>query len=426
MKNITNLFYRKKTEFKEIISVFGLIGILKSLVFFVPLWMLDIVDSNTFGQFEYSLSLGQTLLGFFAMGLGGGYAYFVINQKKEEFISIFHLHFAVIISLISILSLLYFSFLNSPIFTGVIIGLFLANQVFISSIEKLNSRNNLSIIIDSAIYFLLLNYLVILKISTWDFSLFIWNLILLISLLLSLFFYHIPKINTKEIFHKSRFTKIYKFGGLMLLVSPLVALNTVSNRLYIEYFINIDAVAVFSFYFRVATFSLLIYKAISILLYRRIFLNNYEILDKIFWKTSLFFVIFNFLFAFIGITFFSSYLEQINDTAYDYAPIFIMCLFQITFWINNALLEPIFQRANLLIPYIIINAIAFLIMLILFFVLSNSELNILLMTKINVSILVLLGMTQLFFLKRKNIIFNRLITIYVSSAIFFVFYNLSY
>lgn len=234
MKKVFNKINYNKNKVKSVLSVFILFSILKSLVYFAPLWMSSIVTQEVYGNFEYSINLGQLMLGFITAGFSGAYAYFIITEKQNTLKSIFHFHFVLLVSLNILLCCVFPSLLSNSVYTGFLIGLILANQLLMSTIEKLNGRNLASIVIDSFLYILLFIYLLYIYFLAQSFSLLIWNTLILLILLLNGAVYHFPQLKKEELKNISGFKKVYTYGGLMIIAAPLVALNTASIRLYIE------------------------------------------------------------------------------------------------------------------------------------------------------------------------------------------------
>ena len=409
MKKVFNKINYNKNKVKSVLSVFILFSILKSLVYFAPLWMSSIVTQEVYGNFEYSINLGQLMLGFITAGFSGAYAYFIITEKQNTLKSIFHFHFVLLVSLNILLCCVFPSLLSNSVYTGFLIGLILANQLLMSTIEKLNGRNLASIVIDSFLYILLFIYLLYIYFLAQSFSLLIWNTLILLLLLLNGAVYHFPQLKKEELKNISGFKKVYTYGGLMIIAAPLVALNTASIRLYIEYFLGLKEIALFSFYYRVTTFSLLIYKVVTILLFRRIFTKEYHVLDNYFWKLVLLVFGVNSLVIHSSNVFLENYLSSYAIEGYNYQYLMLLCGFHVLFWINNAFLEPIFQRLNALKPYILINLISVLVLFGTMYLFQTNGLSIEIIVLINIVTLILSGIAQMLYLKIRNIYFKKLL-----------------
>ena len=101
MKNKIFSFISNKKKMFNILSLIIIFGGLKFLVYFAPLSLSSLLNSDVvFGKFEYSFNLGQSLTGIFALGLASAYAYFVLKNKRFELKPLFHLHFIVLVFLL--------------------------------------------------------------------------------------------------------------------------------------------------------------------------------------------------------------------------------------------------------------------------------------------------------------------------------------
>lgn len=422
MKKIFDLYREKRIQIISALKVFTLFGLLKSLVYFAPLIMSQIITENNYGKFEYSLNLGQMLMGFISVGFSGAYAYFITKQNKHELKSVFHFHFLLLVGLTVLTTLIFPSLLNNALFSGIIIGLMLANQLIISTIKKLEGKNLQSITIDSILYILLALYLAYIYLSNSPFIFELWNVLLLLTLLLNAFFYHFKKIDFSELFIPKYFVKVYSFGALMLIAAPLVALNTASTRIFIEHFFDLEAVGKFSFYFRITSFTLIIYRVVTILIFRRIFTHDFKTLDKYYWKISLFVVTTNLLILLILPIFLDEFLTNFDkNTPYNYTLLFISCGFHVIFWINTAMMEPIFQRENLLKTFIGIHLVGATIFTGTLFGLDHFyQLSLELISLINVFSLSFIFLLKIYFLARNNIEFKGLTRVHLASTLLLI------
>ena len=277
---------RLKKNLNRFSGLFLVFSFLKIIVFISPIFMSQVESSDNYGNFEYSLNLAFVLMGVFTMGFSGGYAYFIANKKLLNYASVFHLHYFILSLLLLLVILIFPEFLQSYFLTAIIMGVFLSNQLIISTILKLKNLNIFSVFIDSLLYIILISYLLINFFSDFSFSFFIWNCILLVFLFINAFFYHYKEIKTNDL-KISHFKNIYTYGFLMVIATPLVSMVNASSRIYINNLIDVETVALFSFYFRIACVILIFYKVINIMLFREIFVESLELIDKYYRKVNM-------------------------------------------------------------------------------------------------------------------------------------------
>lgn len=416
MKNNFYLFILdKKKEISNIFSLILIFGGLKSLVYFAPLSLSSLLNSEiTFGKFEYSFNLGQSLTGVFALGLASAYAYFVFRNNRLELKPIFHLHFILLISLLILCILISPSLIDNLYFGAIVTAIALADQIFISGVLKLSDKYNKSVIVDSFIYIILTFIVLLMYVKMIDFSFRIWFSSILVSLLCTSLFYHSRKLTGLKKLKLKHFLELYSFAGLILISAPLVVLISASTRLYLEWFINFESVGVYSLYFRLASFSLIFYRIITILLHKNIFIDKHKELDYYYSLIIIGIFIFNIALYFTLPLIFNSFNIFENFNFKGNKGIIICCLFQVSFWINSALFESIMHRENLVVKFIIL----LLILLSILFI-GLTFMNKLNFTSIesiiwfNSFIIFLLFLGQLFIISKKGIYYKKSLIVHL-------------
>tara|TARA_B100001939_G_C16866554_1_gene584374 strand:- start:145 stop:795 length:651 start_codon:yes stop_codon:yes gene_type:complete len=211
----------------------------------------------------------------------------------------------------------------------------------------------------------------------------------------------------------------------MVLATPLVSLVNASSRIFINKLIGVETVALFSFYFRIACVILIVYKVINIMLFREIFVESLELVDKYYRNVnriifSLVILVILFSFYFLGFFFPEFDFSQKNELFITY----FLCCIHVYFWINNSLLEPIFQRLYLISNYIKIYLLCLILLIICLYALVKFELillnNILL---VNIAIMILAHNFQIFFLKNRGINLNRFNDSNIIFTVFFIIFG---
>lgn len=419
---ISALVQKNKNQIKGVAGLIIVFVILKSIAYFSPLFLSQQISPLFYSEFEYSVNLGVILIGFFSFGLPSAYAFFVMKNKREDLLPLFHLHFTILAFLLVITTLILPSLLSNNIFGGFIIGAAMADQVLVANILKAKGRNNLSVVVDTGVY-IVLGVLVILIISGFiGFTKELWFLSILIAYSIFAVKMHVLKINKINEIRKTSIIELYGFGLLIFITAPLITLLTNSTRVYIEYFNDISDVGFYSFYFRLAAIVLIIYRVLYILLFRKIFMENHDKLDK-------YFVIILSLLGFFALTFaivFNAVISNfiVKKSVYnDHHDLLPLILFQVIFWINTAFFEGILIRERQLKQFILVLVIQLAIMLIIMHLTRTyGLLSLRSIVIINTWAIFCLFLGQQFILIRKKIFYKKTIIIHLFFGMIYGFY----
>lgn len=341
---ISNIRLNQK-KIKQLITLLFSFVALKSLVYFAPLGISSTINSiKKYGEFEYVLNIGQTLIGIFSMGFASGYAFFIIKNKRDDLKPVFHFHFLILCTLLLSISILYHPILNNIYFGAIILGIAFSDQILISAILKLNGKNSASVIIDTGVYIVMGILFAFCYFKIVEFSNSLWHSLILLTLVLTSIFFHFKRINGIKKIKSKDFIEIYKYGGLIIIASPLLYLITNNTRIFLEYFNGYESVGIYSLFFRLSSFILVIYRIIGILMYKRFFTSEHSKLDKqyslIIFGLFLFNVILFFIIPIILYGRYEIFTKEYNENK----KIFFICMFQVNFWITTALFEPIIHR----------------------------------------------------------------------------------
>jgi O-antigen/teichoic acid export membrane protein len=423
LKNLYNLYLKGNLRaIKRIIVLFFVFGLFKSIAYFAPLGMSKTIDSSeTFGEFEYALNLGLMFTGVFSAGLLGAYGYFILKNNHSQLKPIFHFHFITLTALLLVISIINLDILSNNYFGAVIIGIAFADQILIAGILKGEGRNNLAIIIDTGLYIIMAVLVLLMLKNIIEFTHEIWYLSLLLYLFSTSLFYHLPR--SKKIFQLDFYSilSVYKFGGLVLLTGPLLVLLASSTRLFINYFSDLENVGIYSIYFRVAAFVLIIYRVVGILLFRSFFVSKHEILDKRYSLLIFALLLFNCLSFFLLPQFLSLINSPFSQAISDNWQLYLLCLFQVSFWINISLFESAFQRENKLKKFILLLIIAVFVLVGTLFLLNKLNLlNLKSIVIINTLIIFLVFYGQQFILKKINITYPKTVRIHSLAGVIYV------
>lgn len=424
MKNkIFNFLNDRMALIKRIISLLFIMGLLKSLVYIAPLGVNEVLNSITeFGTFEYALNLGQTLMGVFSMGFAGAYAFFVLKQQRENLKPIFHLHFIVLTTGLFLAVIISPGLLGNIYFGAVILGVAFADQLLLSSVLKLSGKNKTSVLLDTGVYIVMTLIVIAVYFDIFKFSLEIWFGSILSLLIINGLFYHSRQLEHRKKVSKKDVFDLYKYGGLIVIAAPLLVLITSNTRLYIEYFSTFENVGMYSFYFRLSSFVLIFYRVLGILLFRKMFVDDHKTLDKYYSLIILGLFILNlFLFLMLPLILTGRY-EQFTLTIDQYRWLFLLCFFQVTFWINSSLFEPILQRENKMKHFIVLLSGCLILLLGTLLILKQFNLiSLLNIVWVNAFIIFLLFFGQQWILWQNKIFYKKTLTIHGVIGVLFLF-----
>jgi O-antigen/teichoic acid export membrane protein len=422
MKKYLNRYFQINFgSIKRIIELVFIFGIFKSVVYISPLYLAKVLNSQTsFGQFEYLFNLGQLLTSFFSAGLVGSYGYFIIHKKNKFLLSIFHLHFVFLTICLLLVSLLHPDIMSNIFFGSVILGISFADQFLIAAILKGKGKNNLSVIIDSGVYLMITLVVLLIYFQIIDFKIQYWNYAILFYALLNVFIFHLPYCKQILLVDKKSVLLVYKFGIFVLISGPLLILLSNSTRLYIELFSNISEVGKYSVHFRFAAIGLIFSRFAGIILYQKMFILEHKQLDKWYSLLMILILCFNFISFFILPKIALLFDENLSNLIYNDWKLYLLCLFQVTFWINISFFESTFQRENNIKKFLIVLLITCtLLIVVLFLIHLLYNLTALDVLVINVSFLFFVFYLQQLILNGINIEYPKTMKVHSLTGILF-------
>ncbi|WP_066759170.1 MATE family efflux transporter [Crocinitomix algicola] len=424
MKNKIIAFSRQyNNQLKGVVGLITIFMVLKSVAYFAPLILSQIATTFVYGEFEYSLNIGLILISVFSFGLPGSFAYFVMKHKRDELIPVFHWHFVILSVLITLPVIFFPSLLSNNWYGALVIGVALADQALVSAILKSSGKNAFSVVIDTGIYLVLGALITLDLLNILAFSKELWFLTILIVFNIFVAFTHYSKLNGISKVSKKAIRELYGFGFLILLSGPLIMLVTNSTRIYLEQFLGLESVSIYSFYFRVATLLLIIYRVSYILLFRKIFLEEHKKLDL--WITIIMImigvsgVVLTLLFYFDILGYFFN-IDNIYKSNFHLLPLVV---FQTFFWINSAFLEGLIVRERLLRKFVLV-IFSFLTLLVSYLYVYSQYYVLTIQHIIIANTLIIFGMVlgQYFILAQKKIYYRKSLVLNISIALVYLVY----
>jgi O-antigen/teichoic acid export membrane protein len=421
MKNkLKTLYTQYDSQLKKGGLLFLAFVIVKSLVFFAPLAISYLLSNvEEYGRFEYSLNLGQTFISIFSMGLGSSLAYFTLKKNAHHLAPAFHLHFFIISIILLLITVCFPVLRGNLVFGGFILGASLSQQIFNSSVLKLADKNIQSVVADSMLYFLMAVYAAVIYFKVIRFDLADWHTIVLIHLVLSNFI-GVRKIKGFRNVSLQEFKSIYSYGLLTVVGGFCLFALSNNTRLLIEHYTSFSEVGIYSYYFRIGTWVIVLYRVIGIMMFKKYFVSEHRKIDTFFSALigGLFFMnLFSYLILWKAQEYYPALLKPIYT---QHIRIYLLVLFQISFWIGIALFESIINR-ELLIKQMIVIMVPCLLLLVGTLQLLDryGTLTLKSIIMVNSAFILAGNLGQLFILKRKVYFYKK--TLFVQLAIAFLF-----
>lgn len=342
----SEILFMKPLSLKSVYFI-GIFVVAKASVFLGPLLLSGVISAESYGVFEYTLALGSLLAIFINSGISTAYPYFILRKGQYHFQNIFYFHPLVTASLPLISILLFFlDFIGIKLLYSILVAYILSMQMLISSKLKAEERSSLAAVSESGIFLVLISALLLLYMfNLEEVKVFWWLLVSYCFLLLIFFSYKVKGIQLIKI--KEIYPQLLKFGFPIIFSSVFIIVITTSGRILVEHFINTYSVAVYSFYFRLASIVIIFYQIISVVYYKKIYTVSHQKLDA-FFSTFLLCVLLLGILGFftvpvVGVHF----LSFLRETIGLYKNLYSLLIFQMIFWIAIALNENVIYREDL-------------------------------------------------------------------------------
>jgi len=318
----------------------------KASVFFAPLLLSNVLTKQNYGTFEYAVNLAFIGAAIVGLGVKSAYPYFILKRKYKSLRNGFKFHYVYLLFLNVLLLITVILWSNKTEYILTILFIYtLSNQGLISLIRKSNEKIVSAVIVDSLFYIALI-LAVIYSIISGNKSL---TVVVTFSSLYALAYliYALSCLGVLTHENYKKHNKLIKYGKNVLVSGLLILLIANSGRLLVEYFFNDKGlIAVFSFYFRMASFVLIFHQVVSILFFKKIYTFKLDKLDAFLFKfmalVALFAIISYFLVPLVGVYYF-----KLFETFEQYRMVYLIFCFQMYFWILLANNESVIYRENL-------------------------------------------------------------------------------
>lgn len=392
-------------KFSWFIVVFAFI---KINGFTAALFLSNFVSNVTdYGLFEYALSVGFVLAVIFNFGLQGAYPYFNLKLKKEGYHSLFHGHALVLgggLLTLFCANFFLFDLMSSALSFAILIGGIIALQVMSSVILKSHEILKKAVVFDGGFFLVLNVYNGYLWLTQQPFDLQVLQLIFTGYLAFLTAWHGFAFWRNRVDFSIKKYFEALNFGSHLVLSSFLIISLTGSARIFIEWFLDLEEVGYYGFYFRFASVTVMLHQIINIVFFKKMYQSDARTLDRYFALFLNILVIGGLIAWQIIPLVFNEMLSLLQESYSTYRSLYFILTFQMIFWIALSLNENIIYREALSSKMNKGFGILVLMMLVTLWILhSIGLLNIFWLTIINMTAIFLATEFQFFLLNQKDI-----------------------
>lgn len=324
--------------------------LIKASSFVAPLLSSNVSGSlEAYGNFEFGLTFGLVASIIIDFGGNGGYPFFFFNRRigEQEFPEFFF-HYIPIATLFVLMLWLshFFSLAQLKYEIGMVVTLALGMQTRLSAIFKTKNRVFLSVLADGMLFILINVYNAYLYITGNTFDLLQLFYVLGIYAAVLTLCYTAAFVYYKSQFSFSQYRSILKWGSRLVISAFLMISLTGSARIIAEHFIGTEAVGQYGFFFRLASFVVLLHQAINIFFFKNMYTASPEKLNKYF---SVFLVSVAVIAIGVWLTapvVLNNYLKLLQLYNSNDKLLFFVLSAHVFFWISIALYENVVYRED--------------------------------------------------------------------------------
>lgn len=403
-------------------------SLIKASSFVAPLLLSNVSGSlEAYGNFEFGLTLGLVASIIIDFGGNGGYPFFFFNRRigEQEFPEFFfhYIPIAVVFALMIWVSY-FFSLLQQKYEVGMIVTVALGMQTRLSAIFKTKNRVFLSVVADGMLFILINAYNAYLYVtrSTFDSTQLFYVLCIYATVLAVC--YTAAFVYYKSQFSFSQYRSILKWGSRLVISAFLMISLTGSARILAEHFIGTEAVGQYGFFFRLASFVVLLHQAINIFFFKNIYTASPEKLNKYFsaFLASVAIIALGvWLVAPVVLKDYLTFLRSYNSN--DQLLFFVLSV-HVFFWISIALYENVVYREDVAGKMnILFTGITLAFVLACYFLYSSHNLDTITLAIVNVISLFCCTEAQYFCLKQKGLVLS---LVQKANRVCFIFFSIIY
>lgn len=396
----------------------------KGVAFISPIILIGYVSLLEYGKIEYSYGVGRLICGCALLGIAGAYPYFMLKKKETDKEMYFYLYgFIGLIASCIILLLQAFVNVSEETALSYLFTFVFACQVLYGNILKTEDKGYKGVLFDSGYYFLLafiillhifIPSIAVVKVLKWG----MWLNILAYSLYFIYRYFNLKHTYTLP-FEWTPLLEILKYGIPLVFSGFIMYWLTSCARVYIGQFIGYEAVGIYSFYFRLVGISVVIQHFLYIAFFKKLYMGDSAFLDKYYVIVMTLILLCCIVVSLISIPIVSHFMP---DKDFSDIKLMVLLSIQMPIWVGISFCEGLTGRENIVIK-MNIRLVVIVSCFALFLLLMRDYLNLHIFTLGMISQFCIAFATQLFMLRKKNVLLPKCMII---NGMFFILGIITY
>lgn len=317
----------------------------KSTVFFAPLLLSNALPAADYGLFESCLAYGSLLAAILGAGLYGAVPYFLLIRKERGFLNLIYGHAALLFVLGGVGQILSgYGVVPISINLGIAIALIMNWQRVFSAEMKCVAQPSLSSLSDSLLFVVLVMIVVFaqqnltLERLAEHFSVFFWAMTFVAI-------FWVLRLYPLKVEQRTYVSELYAFALPTILPGMLLLMITTLVRLIAPMLVSPEELANYSFYFRLASVSVVAYQFLATVFFAQLYQREPEQLDTAYVRVAMLMVLLGVVGFFVFPKLLVGYFKLLAGYHQYYLVYFILVFF-CSFWVCQAMLESIVYRTK--------------------------------------------------------------------------------
>lgn len=306
-----------------------------------------ILSKADYGTLEYALSFGLILAALLNLGVPNAYPYFKLRRKYKTIFEGFQVHFIYLLLINLFFGLVIWLFVpESQYFLAIIVAFVFTNQATYSMFCKSNEQIIKAVFLDALFYaFLLASYVFIRFLGGEQSIVSIGYFIAFYAIIYIALTLHKFKFFSKENIKKHQ--KLIKYGKSVMVSSFLILLIANSGRILIDEILEDKTlVADYGFYFRMASFVVILHQVLTLIYFKKIYTFDTDKLDNMF-VVFIGLIIIGSIATYLIIPQIGPYFFDMFSSYESNKKLYLILCFQMIFWIVLANNENVIYREKL-------------------------------------------------------------------------------
>lgn len=412
VKSDSDLQKNRRVRIQRIVEVTVAFLGAKGLAVVAPLLASNRLSLSDYGTLEYTIAFA-TLAGMVVtLGMTGALPYFSLTKVRAGYSGLI-LRYSVLVSVLLVIASLALGgvkALVAALTAAVVI------QLVLSAWMKTSARQIEAVALDSG---LLLVLATVLLLPTSGRELYTFQLLSVgYAVILAIIALKCADILPRHSSLERASREILEFSLPLVVSSSLVWFVTSSGRIIVEALFSLQDVAVYSFYFRLASVAVLGYQLVNLMIFRAVYAERADRLDLYFSLVLALATVGTCALFLLVPLFGSDWLTLLAETNVSSRPLYFVLSFQTIAWIAMALNEGVIYRSGKTSTLVLPMGLAVVAFIGLLFLLRNN-LSLVMFSMIHLAFLFSLTQLQYFILRRSGITLHK--TQFTVAAIALVF-----